>query len=90
MILKSGIEEVGGLINKGLRVDADDTLQMILKCAIALAKVKPETLVQSCLTCDFFKEKEEVCTKYNNQRPPARIIAFGCPTYANINEDIPF
>ncbi len=51
---------------------------------------KAEQLVQnnlrSCLSCGFFREKDEACTAYNNQRPPARVIAFGCPTY----EFIPF
>ena len=42
---------------------------------------------RTCLTCDHFREtKGEVCGLYN-QRPPARIIAFGCPSYEN---EIPF
>lgn len=90
MLLKSGIPETRQLINKELRVDADDTLQMILRCSIALAKVKASDLVKSCLSCDNFEEQTEVCKKFGNQRPPARIIAFGCPGYDNINEDIPF
>lgn len=39
-----------------------------------------------CITCDFFKEQEELCGKYG-QRPPARVIAFGCPHYT---QQIPF
>jgi len=50
---------------------------------------KPETYpYQSCLNCFFFNEKEELCNKYK-MRPPARIIAFGCPDYSDVIE-IPF
>jgi hypothetical protein len=44
---------------------------------------------RTCLTCDHFREhKGEVCGIANPpQRPPARIIAFGCPAYEN---EIPF
>lgn len=54
---------------------------------------KAEQLVQnnlkSCLSCGFFREKNgETCTAYPGPpaRPPARVIAFGCPAY----EFIPF
>jgi len=39
-----------------------------------------------CLTCDHFKEANEMCALYM-KRPPARVIAFGCPAYVN---EIPF
>ncbi len=47
---------------------------------------------ESCLTCQSFNEEHEVCMisvdKATNtyMRPPARVIAFGCPNY----DDIPF
>lgn len=45
------------------------------------------TATRTCLTCDHFKEHSgEVCGLYHS-RPPARIIAFGCPSYEN---EIPF
>lgn len=43
-------------------------------------------LIHSCLTCDNFDEKAELCELYK-QRPPARVIAFGCPSWQN---EIPF
>lgn len=39
-----------------------------------------EELKKSCLTCGHFVEKTETCSLYN-MRPPARVIAFGCPAY---------
>lgn len=44
------------------------------------------TATRTCLTCDHFHEQKELCGLYG-QRPPARIIAFGCPSYVN---EIPF
>ena len=51
---------------------------------------------QSCIKCEFWQanvkpvkrdtEDPEVCSKYN-ARPPAHVIACGCPDYF---EDIPF
>jgi len=46
-------------------------------------------LTPSCLSCDHFNEREETCSKANDQRPPARVIAFGCEKYQD-NDDIPF
>lgn len=42
----------------------------------------------SCLNCINFKEKEELCGLVN-QRPPARVIAYGCPRWEDVDE-IPF
>ncbi len=48
-------------------------------------------MVQQCLTtcivCDHWNQGKEVCSLYNNQRPPAKVIAFGCPAFEN---EIPF
>lgn len=43
---------------------------------------------QSCISCSNFIEQTEIC-KLANQRPPARIITFGCNKY-NDNQEIPF
>lgn len=51
--------------------------------AIGLAVVDGR---RTCLTCLWFDEKTEQCSKAA-ARPPARVIAFGCPAY---EEDIPF
>jgi hypothetical protein len=41
---------------------------------------------RTCLTCDHFQQAKETCG-LNGQRPPAKIIAFGCECYEN---EIPF
>lgn len=51
--------------------------------------LNPRDLVATCLTCKNFDEKTEACSAANGQRPPARVIAFGCPAYHD-NDDIPF
>lgn len=56
----------------------------LLKPAIARA-VHEATM--TCITCDHFDLSKEVCMKFNYMRPPARVIAFGCPAYEN---EIPF
>ncbi|WLJ71057.1 hypothetical protein [Sphingomonas phage Kimi] len=45
-------------------------------------------IMRSCIACDHFLEQTEQCTKYG-ARPPARVIAFGCPSFEDDN-DIPF
>lgn len=37
---------------------------------------------KSCIHCGHFDELIEQC-KLTNQRPPARVIAFGCELYDN-------
>lgn len=36
---------------------------------------------KSCLTCCHFNEVNEECDLAPGQRPPARIVAFGCSSY---------
>lgn len=36
---------------------------------------------RTCITCMHFSEKTERCAKNGQQRPPARVIAYGCPDY---------
>lgn len=43
---------------------------------------------QTCLNCDHWDDKEEICKKFS-ARPPAHIIVFSCPDYDDMN-DIPF
>lgn len=43
---------------------------------------------QTCLSCNAFNEETELCGSFN-ARPPARVIAFGCNHYVDI-DDIPF
>lgn len=56
--------------------------------AVLEAHVNPLDLHPSCLSCGHFNEGSEICTLYN-QRPPARIIASGCPSYSDLDE-VPF
>lgn len=46
-------------------------------------------LLKTCLTCMYFDERNEACKVYANQRPPARVIAYGCKSYFAPDE-IPF
>jgi hypothetical protein len=41
---------------------------------------------RSCVHCDHFNQGRELC-QLNGQRPPAKIIAFGCECY---EDEIPF
>lgn len=49
-------------------------------------KLHAQGLIHSCLTCEHFDEASETCHVYK-QRPPARVIAYGCPSWI---DDIPF
>jgi len=42
---------------------------------------------RTCVNCLHFDKQKEICLKFNNERPPAKIIAHGCEGYTN---DIPF
>lgn len=54
-------------------------------CADELGKAVIEGR-QTCVHCKHFNNTLEVCA-LANQRPPARVIAFGCSSFV---EDIPF
>lgn len=41
---------------------------------------------QSCITCDKFDEKEELCTLFKT-KPPAKVIVYGCEKW---EDKIPF
>ena len=41
----------------------------------------------SCVSCEHFDLEAQVCNKFNNIRPPARVIVEGCEAY---EESIPF
>lgn len=56
----------------------------------SLDEIEPIEIFRSCLSCDHFVESQEACKISDMQRPPARIIAFGCTKYDNLDDDIPF
>lgn len=76
-------------INKYLRYKVNCELTSMIRNAINIATMLPEEVVKSCITCDWFEESSELCKKAN-ARPPARVIAFGCESYDNVQDDIPF
>lgn len=76
-------------VNKDIRFLADCAVKNILKSAVDLARMTSGEFHKTCITCDKFNEKEEVCMKFK-MKPPARVIAFACAEYDNINDDIPF
>lgn len=45
-----------------------------------------ETSMKTCIRCEHFDEKPELC-RLAEKRPPARIIALGCEKF---EEPIPF
>lgn len=42
---------------------------------------------RTCMECVNFDRDAEAC-KLAGQRPPAQVIAYGCPAY--VHDDIPF
>jgi hypothetical protein len=59
--------------------------------ARAVAKTafqRDDSFIRNCLVCLNFDETTELC-KLFQQRPPARVIAFGCDSFKDV-DDIPF
>lgn len=73
------------LLRKRALIEMKSALDGFLLKQIERADIFP---FRSCLSCIYFKEKSELCSKYN-MRPPAKIIAYGCPDYDDVDE-IPF
>lgn len=65
-----------------------DHIRSRLYDEVADTMVVTDGACRSCLNCTFFIEASETCQKYN-ARPPARVIAFACEGYSDIDE-IPF
>lgn len=87
------IQRYGQELPKATELTNEDVDRITKKLHIA-------GLIHSCITCANFKEKDgevkpeqkpndypaETCLLYR-QRPPARVIAYGCPSWV---EDLPF
>lgn len=71
-----------------LRIDAEFDLQQVISKPVVKALQEMDYPFQSCITCEHFDEKNENC-KIVNQRPPARVIVFGCDSWYN-KDEIPF
>lgn len=77
-----------------------DTLYDIRDYFVKCIEAYEGVLVRNCLTCTNFVEhgypnnangpgfNTETCRKYG-ARPPARVIAYGCPSWFN-EDEIPF
>lgn len=74
-----------------LRKGFSDNLSLKIKESINKI-IQDKDIIQfpyrTCLNCDNFLEKSELC-KLVYQRPPARVIAFGCDKHDD-TEQIPF
>lgn len=71
--------------NYRFREHAADAVRDLL---LSVSLQDKDAFQESCLTCSYFREAEERCTKFN-ARPPARVIAYGCDQYID-NDVIPF
>lgn len=60
-------------------------LQEVIGEAMAAVNAGP---APSCLTCVHFREHDGELCALAYKRPPARVIAEGCPAYEH--DDIPF
>ncbi len=66
--------------------DRQQQLEALSEVVAKHVKIAIKDACKTCLTCDHFKQAKEVCG-LNMQRPPAKVIAFGCECYEN---EIPF
>ncbi len=57
-------------------------------CGAVERVVTEKAIYRSCINCINFREQPELCGLVM-QRPPARIIAYGCPKWED-KEEIPF
>lgn len=75
------------MITPKLRIDAYYDIQSAL--VEALERTSSQNgLLKSCCNCLNFREHIELCGLYN-QRPPARVIAYGCPKWED-KDEVPF
>lgn len=71
-------------------MNTNDRHAVVAVMVTDLTKAMREELdraTKTCLNCMHFDEPNEQCRKYDNQRPPARVIASGCPGH---EDEIPF
>ena len=72
-----------------LRFDAKYDLQSSIHNLVMRAIEGTDPIYKSCMNCINFNEQREGCSLANWQRPPARVIAYGCPQWEDIDE-VPF
>jgi hypothetical protein len=61
----------------------DNIAHAIKECArsIGIAVVQGRS---TCLHCAYFNDNTEACALAGGQRPPARVIAFGCTSFSPV------
>lgn len=47
------------------------------------AELHRQRMVHTCLTCVHWQPQGEICGKYR-VRPPAQVIAYGCPEWSDL------
>lgn len=47
------------------------------------AELHKQRLVHTCLTCTHWQPQAEICARYK-VRPPAAVIAYGCPEWSDL------
>lgn len=66
--------------------ERDKSIAIALQqCAADIARGITDAM-ETCLSCEHFHEPTEICA-LAQARPPARVIAHGCPSY---NAKVPF
>lgn len=75
--------------NNGLRWQTQSLMNQLKDHIAELEKQPAELLHKSCVNCENWEDSAEMCMKYR-ARPPAKVIAFGCIDWFNLNDDIPF
>lgn len=72
-----------------LRASISNFVETLLRDGSGFAAYKTNFFpFKNCLNCIHFNEDDEIC-KWYKQKPPARVIAYGCESHDDI-EEIPF
>lgn len=69
-------------LRDGTIYDIRDAVQGALQAAFE------KGIMTTCITCIDFNEPTELCQRFK-ERPPARVIAYGCKSYTH-DDEIPF
>lgn len=72
--------------NIRFRTGAADAIHQLM---LSISLQDKDAFTESCVNCVNFDEPKELCRKFQ-QRPPARIIAYGCTDYEDVETTIPF
>lgn len=70
-----------------LPLSTRNTLRAVLEDVVREAMDNVASLQRTCMNCRHFSELDERC-ELAGARPPAHVIAFGCPSFDL--DDIPF